>query len=171
MKHLIVLAVVGSLGLALTGCTANEPVHAVTETQGDCAGIRVVADFTTLDETTIDRCVATDEPLTALTALTSAGVEIVGSKAAGDNWVCRVDGRPSAREQLRTDTQGPFTEDCAAYGSGWAFWALFIDTGAGWRTANEGVATQKVKPGERIAVVWQLTDDAANMDAWLQPSV
>lgn len=171
MKNLIVLAVVGALGLTIAGCSTAETAPAVTDTQGDCTGIRVVADFTSLDEPTIDKCLAATETMTALAALTAAGLDITGSKEAGDNWICRVDGRPSETEELRTQTQGPFVEDCAAYGSGWAFWSLYLQTGADWTTANEGVATQKVKPGQSVGVVWQLTDDAANMDAWQKPSV
>lgn len=174
MKKLIVLAVVGALGLTIAGCsTAPSAPSApeVTDTQGECEGIRVVADFATLGDTTVDKCVAATEAMTALAALSAVGLDITGSKEAGDNWICRVDGRPSPSEELRTETQGPFIEDCAAYGSGWAFWALYLDTGADWEPANEGVATQKVKPGQSVGVVWQLTDDAANMDAWQKPSV
>jgi hypothetical protein len=174
MKKLIVLTVVGALSLVIAGCsttTSAPSAPSVADTQGECEGIRVVVDFTKLDDLTIDKCVAATEPMTALAALTAVGLDITGSKEAGDNWICRVDGRPSATEELRTETQGPFIEDCAAYGSGWAFWALYLETGADWAPTNEGVATQKVKPGESVGVVWQLTDDAANMDAWQKPSV
>lgn len=171
MKKLMTFAVLGALTLALSGCTNSAIPNQATDTDGVCAGVRVVVDFASLDETTIDKCVETDESLTALEAFKDAGLTVTGSDEAGENWICRIDDRPGANEQLSTDTQGPYTEDCAAYGPGWAFWALYVDTGSGWTAANEGVATQQVKPGQAVGAVWQLSDNAADMDAWQKPSV
>lgn len=168
----LIVSALAVLGLGLVGCSQGATNMAATSsaTEGECAGIRVVVDFATLDEASIDQCVDAEESMTALAALTAAGVSITGSDEAGDNWICRVDGRPAADEPLSTETQGPFNEDCSAYGSGWAFWAMFLNAGDGWSTANEGVATQPVNPGEAVGIVWQLTDDAADMDAWLKPN-
>jgi hypothetical protein len=168
-----IVSAMAALGLVLSGCSmsASPPQATSSASDGECAGVRVIVDFTELNQEGIDSCVTADEPMTALAALNAAGVSVTGSDAAGDNWMCRVDGRPAADEELRTDTQGPFTEDCAAYGSGWAFWSLFLDAGDGWQSANEGVATQPVNPGESIGIVWQLTDTAADMDTWLKPNV
>ena len=171
MRKITILTVIGALTAALTGCAATGSSPMVTDTAGTCAGVRVVVEFTTLEAETIDKCIATNKSVTALDTLKTAGLEITGSQEAGDNWICRVDGRPAADEELSTDTQGPFVEDCSAYGSGWAFWSLYVDSGSDWVAANEGVATQKVKPGQAVAVVWQLTDDAADLDAWQKPSV
>jgi len=155
----------------VSGCSAAAPQPDVTatSTQGECLGIRVVVDFASLEENSIDQCVDASDPMTALAAAASAGVELIGSDAYGDAIVCRVDGRPAADEELRTSTQGPYAETCADLGPGWAIWSVWVDAGSGWELGQEAVNTQMVAPGQAVGFAWQLTD-SIEMDAWLPPN-
>lgn len=156
--------------LTLAACATAEPMTSSSvDSSGECAGIRVVVDFATLDDPEIDQCVDASVPMTALGAAAAAGVEIIGSDAYGDAIVCRVDGRPTADEELRTDTQGPYTETCADLGPGWAIWSVWVDAGSGWELGQEAVNTQMIAPGEAVGFAWQLTD-STEMDAWLPPN-
>lgn len=176
MKTVLMFAASGILALTLGACatgTSDEQAdsQSAVTSNGACEGVRVVVDFASLEAEPVDECVAAGAPITALQALREAGLEFTGSDTAGENFVCRVEGRPSETEQVQTETQGPDVQTCEQYGLSWAFWSVFVETGSGWTPANEGIATQKVKPGESLGLVWQLTDDAINMDAWQTPNV
>lgn len=173
MKRLntrVIFAVAGALVLALSGCATPASTTADETTGSDCSGIQVVVDYARLDQPTVDECVESAEPMTALEAATEAGLTITGSDKYGDAIVCRIDGRPSATEELRTETQGPYTETCADLGPGWAIWSIWVSTEAGWELGQEAVNTQLVKPGQAVGFVWQLTD-STEMDAWQTPNV
>lgn len=158
--------------LGLAGCSAapSENAADVSESTSGCAGVNVIVEFGMLDEPTSETCLETTETLTALDAFAEAGFEIAPSEAYGDAIVCRVNGRPAADEELKTAENGPYLETCAEFGPVWASWAIWMNTGNGWELGQEAINTQKVQPGEQVALVWE-QGDYSEMSEWVKPTV
>lgn len=172
MTKAISVAVVGALIALIAGCSAPapDPDAATTSAVSDCAGVSVVVDYASLDETAVAECVESSSAMTALAAFTAAGVELAPSEAYGDAIVCRVNGRPAADEALKTEKNGPYTESCAEFGPVWASWAVWVDTGSGWQLGQEAINTQMVQPGQAVSLVWE-QGDYTDMAEWLKPAV
>lgn len=172
MTKAISVAAVGALLMLIAGCSVAAPESdgAVPSSLSGCAGVSVLVDYGSLDETAVTECVETSTELTALEAFTEAGVELAPSEAYGDAIVCRVNGRPAADEELKTAANGPYTESCAEFGPVWASWALWVDAGAGWQLGQEAINTQPLKPGQAVSLVWE-QGDYTDMAEWLEPAV
>ena len=154
-----VLAAAAVLGLTLTGCTPEARGQDETPpvgTAAQCTGIEVIVDFGELHDEHYSGCLETDEVLTAAEVFADSQIELTeNSTIAGA--ICRVQGWPKADETLEYDGE-TYVETCEEMGPVWAYWGLFINSGDAWEYAQEGAATQEVKPGEGIAFSWQFGD-------------
>lgn len=161
------VALLAAAALVLSGCAAEpteesgngstpETTEAAPVTQAECEGVWTVAEFGDLEAENVSTCVDTDEAITASEAFVSAGIELSESTAFA-GAICRVDGQPAADVELEYEGE-THVEDCENMGPMWAYWGLFVDTGAGWEYAMEGAATQEVEPGQAVAFVWQFGD-------------
>jgi hypothetical protein len=100
------------------------------------------------------RCAA-DLPAgaTAQDALVASGLELQETTGSAP-FVCRVDGRP-----------GPDLERCGASLSGDGYWAfLLADEGADWTFAQTGLREQRVRPGQFVALRYQLLADGEDVE-------
>jgi hypothetical protein len=92
---------------------------------------------------------------TVADALASIKVTTEGTAKYGDQVVCRVNGLPSADKPFTVPGHDPYTEKCATMAPEFAYWSLWIRSGAAkWDYATEGVSSQKVAPGDSIGLVF-----------------
>lgn len=154
---LILLAI---SALALSGCSAAD--DSGFSAAGDCDGVVVEVNFAGQGDQ-ITSCVAingTSE--VAKDVLGQAGVSIEGTKAYGDAVVCRVNGVPSATEELIVEGEAPHLESCDEFPPAFAYWALWVkdSDGAAWDYATEGVGSLQLSRGQSIGLALTLGGDA-----------
>lgn len=165
--RILTLVVAGALTLGLSACATNaQPAASPTAeafTDGACAGdegVTVVIDAGDLSGgDTIDRtaCVLTTEAVTAADALDTLGVKREGTTQYGDDVICRVDGLPSASAPVGSTQDPTYVEACATMPAAFAYWSLWVKpAGGAWDYAQEGAATQSLKPGDSVELLFTL---------------
>lgn len=139
--------------LALTGCAAPASVPAPSGSSSTgCDTVSVVVEFGPLDEPALAACVAAGA---AADVLVEAGVSTEGTVDYGDQVVCRVNGQPSAQDEVVIEGQTPFIETCQTLNAV-AYWALWVRSapGAEWEYAQEGVNTLVLTDGQSVGLVY-----------------
>jgi hypothetical protein len=134
-------------GVATVGATAvvvlsGAPAHAAPSSCPD--GVAVVVDPGPLGGAPGTGCVAGAGGLTAAEVVQRAGFEV--EYAAGQPFVCRVDGAP-----------GPQQESCSRTPPADAYWGLFWSAGAGeaWSYSTLGAAALEVPDGGAVGLRFQ----------------
>ncbi|ONI82858.1 ABC transporter substrate-binding protein [Actinosynnema sp. ALI-1.44] len=103
-------------------------------------GVTVVVDFQQLGGTTIVRCNPQGAQGTGLDALKGAGFQIAGVARWGEAFICRVENRPSAAEQIPINGQGPYREACVNTPPAAAYWSYWhAGNNCAWRYSQWGV--------------------------------
>ena len=140
--------------LALGAGLAVSPAQAIDDSQGspgfcpDDDGVTVVVDFQQLGGETVVRCSPGSGPRLALEVLEGAGFQVDGVARWGDGFVCRIEDRPSADEQLPIEGDDDYQEACVDTppASGyWSYW--YADDGGDWQYSPYGVKNRVVQPG------------------------
>lgn len=142
--------------LILTGCSANDADGFAVD--GSCDGVAVEISFAGEAER-IESCVeiaGTTE--VAKDVLGLAGVSVEGTKAYGDAVVCRVNGIPSATEELLVEGEDPYLETCEEFPPAFAYWALWVKQSDSepWEYASEGVSSLQLAKGQSIGLAFSL---------------
>ena len=159
--NLFAAAVVLAAGTLLAGCSgAAAPTAAPSTAAAACSptsGVTVLVNYSdVLGEPNLTACA----PLASGTesvadALKAVGVKTEGTAKYGDQVVCRVNGLPAADEPFTVPGHAEYTEACKDMAPEYAYWALWVKSGTkAWDYAAEGVATQQVKPGDSIGLVF-----------------
>lgn len=163
----LALASATVLALSLAACTATpapeetpSPTAASAVTEGACAdgaGVTLSVDASALpDGSAQEWCRATDEQIAVADLLEDAQVTLQGTEEYPD-FICRVNGLPSADEPLGSDEDPEYVETCASTPPGFGYWALWVKPEGGeWAYAEEGVATLRAQPGESIGLLFTL---------------
>lgn len=154
---------------ALAGCAAEpaETIPAATTTPaapaGDCDGVRVVVEFTVLDEPTVDACATADGEIAAYDALAAVGVTTEPITKYGDATICRVDGEPAADETVEVEGFDPIVTDCSDFTAGafWAIWERPVD--GEWAFAQVGINELTLEPGETLGLVYTTGDGSETL--------
>ncbi len=171
--RILTLLAAGALALGLSACSTNaQPATSPTTepsatseafADGACAsdeGVTVVVDAGDLKGgDAIDRtaCVLTAEAVTAADALGTLGVTLEGTEQYGDTVICRVDGLPSASAPVGSTEDPAYVEACATMPAAFAYWSLWVKpAGGAWDYAQEGAATQSLKPGDSVELLFTL---------------
>ncbi len=145
---------VTALLLGLAGVVGASPTHAVDDSQGtpgpcpDDDGVTVVVDFQQLGGDTVVRCAPGSDPRLALDVLDDAGFQVEGVARWGDGFVCRIENRPAADEELPIEGDDDYREACldTPPASGyWSYW--YADDGGDWQYSPYGVKNREVQPG------------------------
>jgi len=156
-------------GLAmLTGAVAAAaPASAVDQSKGydgictgadALTGVTVVIDFQGLDGNggtpapTITRCSPNASPgaaRTGIKALQDAGIGVTGVAQWGLAFVCRLENRPSATEQIPLQGNPTYKEACVRTPPGGAYWSYWNADGSGttWAYSSYGALNRNVVPG------------------------
>lgn len=171
--RLIPLAALVGLTLTVAGCTggpnladpsdtpsASAPASTIAEgaCEGD-SGVTLQVDSSALEGGSVrEWCRTTDEQIPVTDLLEDAGVTTQGTEEYGDDFVCRVDGLPSADEPVGSTEDPDYVEGCEKTAAAFAYWSLWVrsDAGAEWAYAQEGITTLLASPGESISLLFVL---------------
>ncbi|SFI57403.1 ABC transporter substrate-binding protein [Amycolatopsis regifaucium] len=133
---------------------ASPSAHAIDQGKGhpgfckDGTGVTVVVDFQQLGGTTIVRCNPQPTRDTGLDALKGAGFQIAGVQRWGESFVCRIENRPSATEQLPVAGREQYREMCVdtpPSGAYWSYWQA--SNNCAWDYSQWGVKNRDFIPG------------------------
>jgi hypothetical protein len=115
--------------LALVGLSA--PAQAVDDDLGspgfctDEHGVTVVVDFQGLGGDPIVRCAPGSQPRNGLEALKAAGFQVDGVQRWGEAFICRIEDRPSAAEELPLAGAEGYREACIDTPPSTGHWGYF----------------------------------------------
>ncbi|BCB89287.1 hypothetical protein [Phytohabitans suffuscus] len=166
MRRILTL-LAGLTLLTGTAVAVGTPAAAIDPTKGYAgictgadalSGVTVVIDFQELDGNggtpapTITRCSPNASPGTARTgikALQDAGIAVTGVVQWGLGFVCRLEGRPSATENIPRTGNPTYKEQCVVTPPAQAYWSYWHATGAGttWTYSSYGALNRNVVPG------------------------
>ncbi|MBM9465466.1 hypothetical protein JL108_18610 [Aeromicrobium sp. YIM 150415] len=138
MKRLLAAA-----ALVLPGLVA---VAAPASAHGECedpADIPILVDYGSLEAEQQVVCAQDAAQMTALAAITGAGLELEGTTEYGDSVVCRVEGRPGAD-----------VESCDSMPAGDSFWGFYVGSDGAWEFAQQGVDQQILAEGDFVALAY-----------------
>ncbi|WP_205624556.1 ABC transporter substrate-binding protein [Actinomadura flavalba] len=130
------------------------PAHAIDPGKGHpgfcktAAGVTVVVDFQRLGGTTIVRCNPRRTRGTGLDALKGAGFQIAGVQRWGEGFICRIENRPSAVEELPVRGRDGYREACVDTPPGGAYWSYWhAGNNCAWQYSQWGVKNRDFVPG------------------------
>ncbi|MFK0247840.1 ABC transporter substrate-binding protein [Amycolatopsis azurea] len=128
--------------------------HAVDQSKGypgfckDATGVTVVVDFQKLGGTTIVRCNPQTTRGTGLDALKGAGFQIAGVQRWGESFICRVENRPSAAENIPIAGREKYRELCVDTPPAQAYWSYWhASNNCVWDYSQWGVKNRDFIPG------------------------
>ncbi|WP_457946950.1 hypothetical protein ACTAQI_15220 [Pseudarthrobacter sp. alpha12b] len=170
------LAAAGLL-LSLAACStpaANQPSasapassssasSSASTSAGPCAGVKVIVDSGALKQSAADTstCVSVDGPTVAAKVLEQAKIKTEGTTQYPNELVCRVNGVPAADFDIK-HKDGTYREECKGMPAAFAYWSLWVKPASGdWAYAQEGAATQQVKPGESLELLFTVDGEPA----------
>jgi len=140
----------GVLLLAVAAAPATATSRTAAGTPGYCpddTGVTVVVDFTELGGDVVIRC-APGPSGTGIDALTDAGFDIEGTQRWGTAFVCRIQGRPAADEELAVKGDRGYQEQCVETPPNEAFWGYsYADNGADWTYSSQGASSHRAIEG------------------------
>ena len=119
-------------------------------TAGYCpgeTGVTVVVDFTDLGGDVVVRCSPGDTG-TGLDALTGAGFTFEGTQRWGTAFICRLQGRPTAVEELPVKGDPDYQEQCIDTPPTAASWSYsHADNGGAWAYSTSSAKTHRAIEG------------------------
>jgi hypothetical protein len=136
----------------LVTATAPPAAKAIDQTKGhpgfceNDTGVTVVVDFQQLGGTTIVRCNPQPTRGTGLDALKGAGFQIAGVRRWGEAFVCRIENRPTATEELPVN--GSYQESCVDTPPASAHWSYWhAGNNCQWEYSQWGLKNRDFTPG------------------------
>ena len=128
--------------------------------------VNLVIDYGVLDPESkpYEKCLATDNEITALELMKSANFKLEGTDKYGDAIVCRLNNLPKADQPIGIKGHEDYIESCKDMPAEFAYWAVLekrkqplpnpADLNAKWAWAQVGVAELALKPGDSLAFVF-----------------
>jgi len=151
------LAYTASLLIVLSGCAPFEEGQFTQGDPNDCSGVVQEVLYGPLPVEPVAVCVEfSEQTVPARDILAFAGVTTEGTSTHGDLVICRVNGLPSATEDLIIEGQEPYRESCVDMPPAFAYWALWVrsEASAPWDYAQEGVGSLMVDRGSGLGLVF-----------------
>lgn len=150
MRRIFAGAAVAVLTVALTA----GPAHAIDQSKGkpgfcaDGSGVTVVIDFQQLGGTTIVRCDSQTGRGTGLDALKNAGFQIAGVQRWGEAFICRIENRPSAVEEIPVKGNEHYKETCVDTPPAAGYWSYWHSgNNCAWEYSQWGVKNRDFTAG------------------------
>ncbi|MEA5363110.1 ABC transporter substrate-binding protein [Amycolatopsis sp., V23-08] len=144
----------GAAVVLLTAALTTGPAHAVDQGKGkpgfcaDGTGVTVVVDFQQLGGTTIVRCDPQTGRGTGLDALKNAGFQIAGVQRWGEAFICRVENRPSAVEEIPVKGNEHYKETCVDTPPAAGYWSYWHSgNNCAWEYSQWGVKNRDFTTG------------------------
>jgi hypothetical protein len=166
--RLLALASATALAFSLAACTAGTTpapdetpsTAAPLVSEGPCAdgaGVTLSVDASALPGGAAQEwCRTTDEQIAVADLLEDAEVTLQGTEEYPD-FICRVNGLPSADEPLGSTEDPEYVETCANTPPAFGYWALWVKPADGeWGYAETGVAELTAQPGQSIGLLFTL---------------
>lgn len=148
------LAVAAAAALVALGPAAARPASAAAAGKpGFCtddSAVTEVVDFSALGGDVVVRCSTGSggHGLTGLDALTGAGFSVAGTQRWGLQFVCRIQGRPTAREDLAIPGDDSYHEDCGDTPPETAYWSYwYASNGGAWKYGSVASASRSTIKG------------------------
>ncbi|MFC9250550.1 ABC transporter substrate-binding protein [Amycolatopsis thailandensis] len=146
--------VLGLVAAIFLSAATAPSAHAVDQGKGypgfckDATGVTVVVDFQKLGGTTIVRCNPQTTRGTGLDALKGAGFQIAGVQRWGESFICRVENRPSATENIPIAGREKYRELCVDTPPAQAYWSYWhASNNCAWDYSQWGVKNRDFIPG------------------------
>lgn len=143
-------AIVAVAAVALAPATAGAIDHSKGH-PGYCrtdTGVTVVVDFQDLGGTPIVRCAPKTTRGTGLDALKGAGFQIAGVQRWGEAFVCRIENRPSAVEELPIRGHEGYREACVDTPPAAGYWSYWhAGNNCQWEYSQWGAKNRDFVPG------------------------
>lgn len=139
-----------------SGGATSSTAAGTSADSGPCDGVKVIVDPGALKQAAAGKsvCVPVREATTAAKVLEQADVKTEGTKQYPADLVCRVNGVPAADFGI-THKGGTYREECATMPAAFAYWSIWVKPASGdWTYAQEGLATQQLKPGESLELLY-----------------
>ena len=148
---------------SLSPVAATSVVAAASPAAAACAGVSVVVDFGALGAPAVRGCVTLESQsaVSGVDALVAAGLSIEGTAQWGTAFICRVDGRPGAEEDIPLPDGQTLRESCARTPSQQAYWSLWHADGTEWRYATTGASDLDLGAGDVVALVFTTGPEVA----------
>ncbi|WP_326953602.1 ABC transporter substrate-binding protein [Amycolatopsis sp. NBC_01286] len=144
----------GAAVAVLTAALAPGVAHAVDQGKGhpgfctDGAGVTVVLDFQQLGGTTIVRCDPQTGRGTGLDALKNAGFQVAGVQRWGEAFICRIENRPSAVEEIPVKGNEHYKETCVDTPPAAGYWSYWhAGNNCAWEYSQWGVKNRDFTAG------------------------
>jgi len=176
MTRLRVRATAALAAVPLTLLVAVTPAHAVDDERGspgfcpDEDGVTVVVDFAQLGGESIVRCAVGSQPRTGLEALKAAGFQIDGVQRWGEAFVCRIEDRPSAAEELPLNGNDGYREACIDTPPSTGHWGYFhAENGGPWVFSGAGGKNRDAVAGGFEGWSFALNADGASSGPGIDP--
>ncbi|MEU8632184.1 ABC transporter substrate-binding protein [Amycolatopsis sp. NPDC048633] len=138
----------------LTAALTPGIAHAVDQSKGhpgfctDGTGVTVVIDFQRLGGTTIVRCDPQTGRGTGLDALKNAGFQIAGVQRWGEAFICRIENRPSAVEEIPVKGNEHYKETCVDTPPAAGYWSYWhAGNNCAWEYSQWGVKNRDFTTG------------------------
>jgi hypothetical protein len=154
-----VLTALGSAAAPASAADAGEPGYCT-----DDAGVTVVVDFRELGGDVVVRCAPGPggQGFSGLDALAEAGFTVAGTQRWGMEFVCRIQGRPSAHEDLAIPGDDSYHEDCGDTPPETAYWGYwYASNGGSWRYSSISAASRSTIRGGFEGWSFHLGSDSA----------
>ncbi len=139
----------GGLLLTLTSPTARAETSVRDGHCSDEISVTVVVDFQQLGGGTVVRCVSgLGADSTGYDAMVAAGFGLQGTVKDGEDFVCRIDGKPAPDQDIDVAGRPGFRERCVQTPPAEAFWSYWHSPNGGqWTFSQFGIRNRTVIPG------------------------
>lgn len=147
---------------AASTAAASTSAAASSTSSGPCAGVKVIVDSASLQQSAADTsvCVPADATTPATKVLEEAKVKIEGTAKYPTSFACRVNGVPAADFDIK-HKGGTIREACDDKNTV-SYWALWVKPAAGtWAYAQEGLDSLKLNPGESLELLYTVDNEPA----------
>ncbi|MFJ5986077.1 ABC transporter substrate-binding protein [Lentzea sp. NPDC092896] len=149
MRRLAALAAATFLTVAVAPV-----VHAIDHSKGhpgfckDDRGVTVVVDFQQLGGDAIVRCNPQTTAGTGLDALKGAGFQVAGVQRWGEAFLCRVENKPAAADQIPINGRAGYRELCVDTPPAAAYWSYWhAGNNCAWDYSQWGVKNRQFLRG------------------------
>lgn len=165
------LALLLSAAAPAVGVAAGPASSTANSTGGYCkddTGVTVVVDLSVFDGDIIVRCVVgpLSSHYTGLLALQDAGFVPTGVSGTGLQFVCRINGLPSADEPLPVDGELDYRETCQHTPPASAYWAYsYAENGGEWEYGDVGASSHSPIEGGFEGWAFSLNNEGASQPA------
>jgi len=159
MRKFLPLVALGTL--VLSGCTSVNEV--AFDQDGGCSGVVVAVNYSGFGNDVLSCVSMPGQTALAKDLFAAVGVSTEGTKAYGDQVVCRVNDIPGKNQTISISGEPDYVEECNEMPSALAYWGFFSKSqGQGsWAFATDSIANFEVEAGDSIGLAFSVAGNSA----------